>query len=81
MENNKQTVAEFIQDNTVTAIEVVEDLIFNLVCGEALYGIDVDTSSIPSGTKLLRTTDYTIDNNVLTYNSTNLDLNNTYMLG
>ena len=61
------TIKEFLQDNTLTTVETVDNLIINLVCGELIYGIDVDTSNIPSGTLLVRRIDYTLIDNILSY--------------
>ena len=78
---NKQTAAEFLQTNNLTAIEVIGDLVINLVVDNNVYGLDVDTSQIVSGTFLFKTTDYTITNNILEYNNQSLDLNIIYLLG
>jgi|LauGreDrversion4_2_1035121.scaffolds.fasta_scaffold673103_2 hypothetical protein len=75
------TIKEFLQDNTLTAVETVDNLIINLVCGEALYGIDVDTSNIPSGTLTTRRTDYTLIDNILSVDTISVNTETTNMLG
>jgi len=75
------TIKEFLQDNTLTAVETVDTLIINLVCGESLYGIDVDTSNIPSGTLTTRTTNFTLTDNTLSANGISVNTETTNMLG
>jgi hypothetical protein len=74
-------IKEFLQDNTLTAVETVDNLIINLVCGEALYGIDVDTSNIQSGTLTTRRTDYTLIDNILSVDTISVNTETTNMLG
>jgi hypothetical protein len=75
------TIKEFLQDNTLTAVETVDNLIINLVCGEALYGINVDTSNIQSGTLTSRRTDYTLIDNILSVDTISVNTETTNMLG
>jgi hypothetical protein len=75
------TIKEFLQDNTLTAVETVNNLIINLVCGEALYGIGVDTSNIQSGTLTTRRTDYTLIDNILSVDTISVNTETTNMLG
>ena len=74
------TIKEFLQDKTLTAVETVDNLIINLVCGESVYGIDVDTSNIPSGTLTTRTTDFTLSDNTLSANGISVNTETTNML-
>lgn len=74
------TIKEFLQNNTLTAVETVENIIINLVCGESPYGIDVDTSNIPSGTLVTRRTDYTLINDILSVDSISVNTETTNML-
>lgn len=74
------TAKEFLQGKTLTAVETVQNLILNLVIGQAVYGMDVDTTSIPQGTKLTRTTDFTINGDTLTTGTISVDLATTNML-
>lgn len=74
------TIKEFLQYNTLTAVETVENIIINLVCGESIYGIDVNTSNIPSGTLLTRRTDYTLINDILSVDSISVNTETTNML-
>jgi hypothetical protein len=75
------TIKEFLQDNTLSAVETVENIIINLVCGETEYGIDVDTSNIPSGTLTTRTTNFTLTDNTLSTNGISVNTETTNMLG
>ena len=75
------TIKEFLQDNTLSAVETVENIIINLVCGDTEYGIDVDTSNIPSGTLTTRTTNYTLTDNTLSANGISVNTETTNMLG
>jgi hypothetical protein len=75
------TIKEFLEDKTLTAVETVDNLIINLVCGESPYGIDVDTSNIPSGTLLTRRTDYTLINDILSVDTISVNTETTNMLG
>ena len=59
------TIKEFLIGKTLTAVETVDGLIINLVCGQEITGIEVDTSNIPSGTLTNRRTDFTLNNNIL----------------
>jgi hypothetical protein len=74
------TIKEFLQDNTLSAVETVENIIINLVCGESSYGIDVNTSNIPSGTLITRRTDYTLINDILSVDSISVNTETTNML-
>jgi hypothetical protein len=74
-------IKEFLQDNTLSAVETVENIIINLVCGETEYGIDVDTSNIPSGTLTTRTTNFTLTDNTLSANGISVNTETTNMLG
>jgi hypothetical protein len=75
------TAKEFLEGKTLTAVETVETLIINLVIEEAVYGLDVDTSGIESGTTLTRTEDFNITDDVLTSGELSVDLATTNMLG
>jgi hypothetical protein len=75
------TIKEFLQDNTLTAVETVDNLIINLVCDEAIFGIDVDTLNIPSGTLTTRRTDYTLIDNILSVDTISVNTETTNMLG
>jgi hypothetical protein len=75
------TIKEFLQDNTLTSVETVNDLIINLVCGESIYGIDVDTSNIESGTLLIRREDYILTNNILSVDNIFVNIDTTNVLG
>jgi hypothetical protein len=75
------TIKEFLVDKTLTAVETVNNLIINLVCGEALTGINVDTSNIPSGTLTTKRTDFTLINDILSVDGISVDTQTTDILG
>jgi len=72
---------EFLNKKTLTAVETVDSLIINLVIEKTVYGLKVDTSSILSGTKLTRTNQFKIQNDILTVGSISVNLATTDMLG
>jgi len=75
------TAKDFLIGKTLTSIEIVENLILNLVIEQAVYGMELDTTSINAGTLLTRTEDFTIDGDILTSGDLSLDLSTTDMLG
>lgn len=76
------TLKEFLESNTMTAVDVVEDynLILNIYVEEALYGLDVDTSIIPSGTPLTKFEDFQLVGDILSVDDITIDTNNVNML-
>jgi hypothetical protein len=72
---------EFLNKKTLTAVETVNNLIINLVIEKTVYGLKVDTSSIPSGTKLKRTTSFKIEDDILAVGTISVNLAETDMLG
>ena len=75
------TIKEFLVDKTLTAVETVDNLIINLVCGESITGINVDTSNIPSGTLTTKRNDFTLINDILSVDSISVNIEKTDMLG
>lgn len=71
---------EFLNKKTLTAIETVDNLILNLVIDQTIYGLKVDTKSITAGTKLNRTKEFTIKDNVLSSGELSIDLSIVDML-
>jgi hypothetical protein len=71
---------QFLADKTLSAVEVTEDILLNLVVKNVPYGLKVDTSSIVPGTKLELVTDFTYENDILTARGIVLDLSVTDML-
>lgn len=74
------TLREFIKDNNITKVEYFEDIVFNVISSESYYGLDVDTSSIESGTKLLVSDNFTINEFNLVFNNIELNLDTTKIL-
>lgn len=71
---------EFLDKKTLVAVETVDNLILNLVIDNTVYGLKVDTSSVEAGTKLQRTSNFKIKNDILTANSVSVNLATTDML-
>jgi hypothetical protein len=71
---------EFLNKKTLTAVETVNNLIINLVIGETLYGLKTNTLTIPSGTKLIRTNQFKIQDDILTVGTMSINLTTTDML-
>ena len=71
---------EFLDKKTLVAVETAGDLILNLVVDNVVYGLKVDTSSVEAGTKLQRTTNFKIEDDILTSNSISVNLATTNML-
>lgn len=76
------TLKEFTQDNTITAVEIAEEvgIIFNVYVEEAGYGLDIDTTNITNGTPLSIKTDFTIQDNILTVENISIDMTQINML-
>jgi len=73
-------IKEFISERSIDSIQYVGDIIFNLISNGISYGLDVNTSSIESGTVLLDSTDFIIENNSLIFGDIVLNLEETYLL-
>lgn len=72
----------FMQENNVTAFEIIPDvLILNVVVGEAVHALNVDTSNIQNGTQLVRVSDYAVEGDTLTVAGMSLNTVETEMLG
>lgn len=52
------TLREFSKENEITAFEIVSDIVLNVVAGDIIYGLNVDTSNIQAGTPLTRVEDF-----------------------
>lgn len=76
------TLKEFLQDRTLTSVEIAEqfNLIFNVYIEGVGYGISVDTSNIPSGTQLSMREDFTLQNDILSVAGISIDTTQTNML-
>ncbi len=72
---------EFLNGKTLTAIEVLGNLIFNLIVGEAIYGLDIDTTQTEAGSILTRTEDFEINGDILAAGNASVNIAETDMLG
>lgn len=75
------TINEYLQDKTLTSVEIAQGIMFNLVCDNLVMGLDVDTSSVPSGTILDRRFDFILTPDTLSVDSISLNTNETNVLG
>lgn len=78
------TLKEFLQDKTLTAVELIDfdyNQIINVyVDGGAGYGLKADTSNIPSGTPLEYRTDFTLNEDILSVSDISININDIEML-
>lgn len=74
------TIKEFLQDKTLTAVGVVENIIINLITEDGTDGIDVNTSNISSGILVITRTDFTLNDNILSIDDITVDIETTNML-
>lgn len=76
------TLKDFLQDKTLTAVEITEEysLIFNVYVEGTCYGLDIDNSNVPDGTKLYMREDFTLQNDILSVAGISIDTTQTNML-
>ena len=76
------TLKEFLQDKTLTAVEITEEynLIFNVYVEGVCYGLAIDNSNIPNGTKLYMREDFTLENDILSVAGVSISTTETNML-
>jgi hypothetical protein len=68
------TAKEFLNGKTLTEIELVDNQVINLVINEFIIGLDVNTSDILFGTNLVRTDEFELSGDNLTFNNVSIDL-------
>jgi hypothetical protein len=76
------TLKEFLQDKTLTSLEITEEynLIFNVYVEGACYGLDIDNSNVPDGTPLYMREDFTLENDILSVAGISINTTITEML-
>jgi hypothetical protein len=77
------TLNEFLQDKTLSAVELIDfdyNQVINVYVDGAGYGLDIDTSNIPSGTPLTYTTDFTLEGDILSVSDFSINTNDVDML-
>ena len=74
------TINEYLNGRTITAVESIQDLIFNIFIGEEVMGLDIDSSNIPSGSVLQYRTDFQVNGDLLTVDNITINLNETNVL-
>ena len=68
------TINEYLNGRTITAVEAIQDLIFNIFIGEEVMGLDIDSSNIPSGSVLQYRTDFQVNGDLLTVDNITINL-------
>ena len=74
------TLKDFLQDKTLTAIEVYNTIVLNVYIGSECQALDVDTSNIPGGSQLTTITDFIIEGDLLKSGDIELDMNTVSIL-
>jgi hypothetical protein len=78
------TLNEFLKDKTLTAVELIDfdyNQIINVYVEEGIcYGLAIDTSNIPAGTPLTYTTDFTLDEDIISVSDFSINTNDIEML-
>lgn len=76
------TLKQFLTDKTISAVEITEEynLIFNVYVEGVCYGLDIDNSNVPDGTKLYIREDFTLENDILSVAGILVDITHTNML-
>jgi hypothetical protein len=78
------TLKAFLQNKTLSAVDLIDfnyNQIINIYVDDICYGLDIDTSNITSGTPLTYTTDFTLENDVLSASDFSINTNDVTMLG
>lgn len=76
------TLKDFLQDKTLTAVEITEEysLIFNVYTEGTGYGLDINSSNVPNGTQLTMREDFTLENDILSVAGISINTAYTNML-
>ena len=76
------TLKDFLQDKTLTAVEITEEynLIFNVYVEWVGYGLAIDNSNVPNGTQLSMRDDFTLENDILSVSGISISTTETNML-
>jgi hypothetical protein len=68
------TAKEFINDKIVTQIGVAGDYILNIFTEDSFTGLKHPDMKIKFGTKLVKTKEFTVENDTLRYKDLSIDL-------
>jgi len=78
------TLKEFLLNKTLVAVELIDfdynQIINVFVDNNICYGLNIDTSNIPSGIPLDYRTDFTLVNDILSVGDISLNTNDVEML-
>ena len=70
----------FLENNDPNAFEIIPDLlILNIFVNDVPYALDVDTQNIQAGTILQKTTNFSINENILTVENLSLNIETTHL--
>jgi hypothetical protein len=77
------TLKEFLSKTNIEMIEICEPygLIYNVYDAYSCYGLNIDTSNVPNGTKLECRTDFTLEGDTLSCAGISININDVTMLG
>lgn len=74
------TLKEFIQNNDITGFEIIENItIISVIVKETTYALNVNTDNIIAGTPVIKINNYTIENDILSVNGLQLNINETIL--
>jgi hypothetical protein len=68
------TAKNYLEGKILTSIEIVKGRIINLITGENIMGLKVDTSDVEFGTPLVRTSNFELVGDMLKYDDLLVDL-------
>ena len=76
------TLKDFLTGKTLAAVEITEEygLIFNVYVEGTGYGLSIDSSNVPDGTRLFMREDFTLENDILSVAGISIDTTQTNML-
>lgn len=74
------TAQEYLQDKTLTEVEIVYGRIVSLICGKDIIGLDIDMTGIPNMVPVRKTSMFTLEGNILTASGITVDLSKTKVL-
>jgi hypothetical protein len=79
----KLTLKQFVFEKRIVAVDTVDgyDLIINVYVDDACYGLNIDLSNVPGGTRLTKREDFIITGDILSIDNISIDMNKTEMLG
>lgn len=74
------TLKEFLETQTLIGFELYQNGLFNVHVESGVYGLDIDTSGIPFGSKLLFSSNFRIEGDILSVEDIEFNMNEIKML-